>query len=75
MAACALAGMLRVLLLEVLVLLSVPLHPLISQPDAGDAPLRVMVSPATYWPEEHPVELLGLAVGSLPLPVWLMVRE
>ena len=69
-----LAGMVTVLLLEVLGLLFVPLQLSISQPEAGDAPLKVMVSPDTYWPELHPVELDGLGVGWLPLPVCPSVR-
>ncbi len=48
----------------------VPVQPLISQLLAGAAPPRLMTSPATYCPALQPVELAGLAVGSLPCPVW-----
>jgi hypothetical protein len=37
-----------VLLLAVLVLLLVPVQPLICQPVVGTAPLKAMLSPATY---------------------------
>ena len=55
--------------LSVLVLLSVPLQLVTCQPWSGVA-VRVMASPEWYSRAEHPVELVGDAVGSPPVPVW-----
>ncbi len=49
---------------------SVPVQPAIFQPESGKAPLRLMISPATYSPAGQPVEFAGLPAGSLPIPVW-----
>ena len=65
--------MVTVLDVAVLLLLVVPVQPLICQPLSAAAPLRVIVSPATYSPAEQPVELVGLAVGVAPLPVAVTV--
>ena len=54
------------LVLAVLLLFDVPVQLLICQPLVGTAPLSEMASPATYWPAEQPVELVGLATGSEP---------
>ncbi len=69
-AAWSAAGMTRALVLAVLALLAVPVQPLICQPGSGTAPLRVMFSPATYFPfSAQAADLSGSALGLLPLPV------
>ena len=70
----ALAGMVRELELEVLLLLLVPDQLAICQPVEGEAPLRLIEAPAVYWPVGQPVELDGDAVGLLPCPVCSSVR-
>jgi hypothetical protein len=52
---------------DVLPLLLVPLQMLTLQPLEGLA-VSEIASPAWYCPDEHPDELLGDAVGSLPDP-------
>jgi hypothetical protein len=41
-----LSGMVTTLVAAVLALLSVPVQPEITQPEVGDAPLKLIVSPA-----------------------------
>ena len=62
--------MVRLLAGDVLLLLSVPIQLPTCQPLAGLA-VRLMDAPATYRPVGQPVELAGLATGSLPEPVWV----
>jgi hypothetical protein len=66
--------MVTVLVLAVLELLVVPVQLAMCQPESAKAPLRLMVAPETYCPDAQPVELVGEAVGLLPLPVWVKVR-
>ena len=72
--ACVLAGMDTVFVLAVLVLLFVPVQALICQPELGIAPLRLIDCPEVYCLVEQPVELVGEAVGFVPLPLWLKVN-
>ncbi len=61
--------MMREFELAVLLSLSVPVQLSTCQPEAGTALFSWMYSPATYSPEEQPVEFEGAATGSLPKPV------
>jgi len=67
------AGMVNVLEPAVLRSSSVPDQALICHPVVGTAPLKLINSPAMYWPLEQPGELDGSATGSEPWPVWLSV--
>ena len=68
-----LAGMTTVLVGPVLLLLIVPLQPLTAQPAEGTAD-TLIVAFSVYWSFGQPVELGGLAVGLLPLPVCCRLR-
>ena len=62
--------MVTLLVVDVLPFAFVPLHDATRHPDAGDA-VNEIDAPATYWPDAQPAEFPGVAVGSLPEPVWL----
>ena len=67
------AGIVTVFVVAELPSLFVPLQPATRQPVAGVA-VRVMFSPATNCPVPHSVDLLGVATGLLPWPVWVRDR-
>ena len=66
--------MVKVLVLEVLASLSVPIQLPTVQPVAGAA-VREIFSPATYIPVLQFADFSGEAVGLLPFPLLDKVRE
>jgi hypothetical protein len=68
------ADMVTMLVRVVAVLLSVPLHTPTLLPAAGWA-VRWITVPMVYWPLGQPVEFPGKAVGVVPEPVEVRVRE
>jgi hypothetical protein len=68
----SLAGIVRLLAIDVLPSKSVPLQLATRQPVAGLA-VRLIDAPAMYWSDGQPVELGGLATGLLPEPVCVRI--